>query len=127
MKRPKIPEYTKAALEKGVQEFIAAKFRPHIGLNADSARQHGFNYVVDVYTQWRGNFFYIMSKYCRPREGSDDEFFEVRSMRMEFVGSNRFHLAYMRHTGKWWVVYRALPMKQCLDEIKGNELFWPSL
>lgn len=125
MKKPSVPELTRVALTSKAQELIESKFRHNIELNAPAARKYGFNYVVDIYTSWRGRYFYIVAKYCSPRTDAADEFFEVRNPRMEYVRNNRFNLAYMRHTGKWFVVYRELSMEACLEKIEKQELFWP--
>jgi hypothetical protein len=42
---------------------------------------------------------------------------------MEFAGQNRFHLAFMRHTGQWVVLYEALPLDECLDAIRDDPWF----
>jgi hypothetical protein len=44
---------------------------------------------------------------------------------MEYVGDGKFHLAYMRHTGKWCEVYRGLTVDECLERIRDEGLFRP--
>ncbi len=92
---------------------------------AEAAKEHGFNYVVDIYTTWRGRYFYFCAKYRDPREKATQEYFEVRTTRLEYTGSRRFSLAYMRHTGKWFEVFPALSLEECLETIEQEELFWP--
>ena len=103
MKNPSVPELTQLRLAKKVQEFIEAKFRRNIEHNAAAARKYGFNYVVDIFTEWRGKYFYVVTKYCSPRSETADEFFEVRSPRMEYAANHRFNLSFLRHTGQWAV------------------------
>lgn len=38
----------------------------------------------------------------------------------------RFELAYFRHTGKWFTVFRGLTAAECFREIEENEVFWPT-
>ena len=38
----------------------------------------------------------------------------------------RFDLAYFRHTGKWFTVYRGLTAAEPFREIEENEIFWPT-
>lgn len=59
-----------------------------------------FNHCVDVFTKWRGKYFYIMQKYKAGENGIKD-YFDMGLARLEFYGENRFNLAYFRHTGKW--------------------------
>jgi hypothetical protein len=44
---------------------------------------------------------------------------------MEYVGDGKFNLAYMRHTGKWWEVYRGLTADECLKTIRDEAIFQP--
>ena len=48
----------------------------------------------------------------------------MRKTRMEYEGSRRFNLAYMRHTGKWCEVFQGLSLEENLETIEKNELFW---
>jgi hypothetical protein len=59
-----------------------------------------FNHCVDVFSSWRGNFFYIKQKYKTGENGVKD-FFDVGLARLEYYGEDRFNLSYFRHTGKW--------------------------
>ncbi|MBN1106787.1 MAG: hypothetical protein JXL84_25515 [Deltaproteobacteria bacterium] len=65
-----------------------------------------YNYIVDLYTKWRGRYFYFMAKYASPGPNRIAPFFEVGFARMEHAGMGRFHLSYFRHTGTWWQVYK---------------------
>jgi hypothetical protein len=51
--------------------------------------------------------------------------FESPFARMEYVGDGQFNLAYMRHTGKWWEVYRGLTADECLKRIGDEAIFQP--
>ncbi len=46
---------------------------------------------------------------------------------MMLTGFGRFDLAYFRHTERWFMVYRGLTTAECLAEIEGNEVFWPTV
>ena len=43
-----------------------------------------------------------------------------RFVRMEFVGENRFHLAFMRYTGAWVVLYHDLSLDDCLTATRDD-------
>ncbi|MDA1185546.1 MAG: hypothetical protein O2930_12995 [Acidobacteria bacterium] len=90
------------------------------------AREPGpFNYPVEVFSQWRGKALYLCARYRTPSGRVEDDFV-VRQSRMTVTGFGRFDLAYFRHTGRWFTVYRGLTAAECFSEIEGNELFWPT-
>ena len=119
------PELLKQTITQRVEQLLQEKFKPGLSLQAEAAQKHRFNYVVELYTMWRGRYFYLCAKYRNPREKATEEYFEVRTTRLEYVGGRRFSLAYMRHTGRWREVYPALSWEECLEAIEQEELFWP--
>ena len=120
-----VPEHLKVSVTRLVEELIETKFSRAIEVNAEAAKRHGFNYVVDIYARWRGRYFYLCAKYRNPRPDAAEEHFEVQTTRMEYLAGDRFNLAYMRHTGRWCEVYQALAVDECLEAIENEELFWP--
>jgi len=125
-KHSALPEHLKQTITQKVEQLLQHKFKPGLPLQAEAAQQHGFNYIVELYTMWRGSSFYLCAKYRNPRaKQASQEYFEVRTTRLQYVGGGRFNLAYMRHTGKWCEVYPALSWEVCLETIEQEELFWP--
>jgi hypothetical protein len=124
-KKVVVPEHIKHTLIQRTQQLINDKFKDSLPLQAEAAKNHGFNYIVDIYTLWRGRYFYLIAKYRNPRGDTRTEYFEVRTTRMEHVGNQRFNLAYMRHTDQWFEVFQSLTMAECLETIEKNEMFWP--
>ena len=45
--------------------------------------------------------------------------------RLEFIGDNRFDLAYFRHTGKWWTIFSELTVDEALKEVSQGGIFTP--
>jgi len=84
-----------------------------------------FNYLVDIFTRWKGRFFYFMAKYASPGPNRIAPFFEVGFARLEYARKDRFHLAYFRHTGKWWQVNFNITLGKALELIKGGGIFRP--
>ena len=123
--KPKVPDALKAELTQKANGLVETTLKPQKLQIDASAKEHGFNYVVDVYTTWWRNYFYFCSKYRSPSPRALSEHFEVRFTRMEYVGDRRFNLAYMRHTEKWWEVYQGLTLETSLDTIEKEQLFWP--
>lgn len=68
---------------------------------------------------------YLNVRYrAQTRRPEDD--FVVRHTRMTLTALGRFELAYFRHTGKWFTVFRGLTAAECFREIEENEIFWPT-
>ena len=84
-----------------------------------------FNYIVDLYSRWYRNYFYFCSKYACPGPNAISLYFEAKFARLEYVGYDRFHLAFMRHTGKWCEIYINVSLDECLAAIRDEPHFLP--
>jgi hypothetical protein len=84
-----------------------------------------FNYIVNLYTKWRGAYFYFCATYACPDPRALSPSFEAHFTRLEYVGNNRFNLAYMRHTGKFWETLRGLTLAECFETIRENGIYHP--
>ena len=121
--KPRVPDTLKATVEAGASELVEAVLKPEFVKPPPPDER--FNYIVDIYTTWHRSFFYFCATYRSPHPDALSPTFEVRFTRLEYVGDDRFNLAYMRHTGKWWEVYRGLTLSECLTAIRDESLFWP--
>ena len=75
--------------------WLTAKFSRLLELRGQDPGP--FNYPIAVFSEWRGNAFYLNVRYrARSRRPEDD--FVVRHTRMTLTGFGRFDLAYFRHT-----------------------------
>jgi hypothetical protein len=94
-----VPLNLKQEVERRTQELIDSTLKPrHLQPPPKKAE---FNYLVDLYSKWRGPFFYFCSRYCSPGPRALSPFFESRFARLQYAGDDRFNLAYFRHTGQW--------------------------
>jgi cyclopropane fatty-acyl-phospholipid synthase-like methyltransferase len=59
------------------------------------------------------------------RRKAEERGLDAEFARMEYVGDGQFNLAYMRHTSKWWEVYRGLTADECLKRIGDEAIFQP--
>ena len=118
-----VPAQLRQQVDRWAKAWFTAKFSRLLELRA---RDPGpFNYPIEVFAEWRGNAFYLNVRYrAHTRKVEDD--FVVRHTRMTPTGFGRFDLAYFRHTGKWFTVYRGLTAADCFREIEENEIFWPT-
>ena len=121
--RPKVPEVAKADVEAKAGELIDTVLKSaHLKPPPEDKR---FNYLVDIYAKWYRNYFYFCSKYYCPGPNAIAPFFEARFARLEYVERDHYHLAYMRHTGQWWEIYRDLSLAECLVAIRDEPHFLP--
>jgi hypothetical protein len=121
--KPAVPETLKAEVEAKARELIDTVLKPrHIEPPPKDPR---WNYIIDLGAKWYRNYFYFSSTYACPGPNALSPTFESKFARMEYVGDNRFNLAYMRHTGKWWKVFQGLTSDECLDMIRDEGLFQP--
>ncbi|MBT9161746.1 MAG: hypothetical protein DDT27_00284 [Dehalococcoidia bacterium] len=121
--KPRVPDAIKVSVEAKANDLIETVLKPNHA-KPPSADER-FNYIVDIYSKWHRNYFYLCAKYACPGPNAISPFFEARFTRLEYVGNERFNLAYMRHTGKWWEIYTELSLVKCLDAIRDEPHFLP--
>jgi len=121
-KNVKPSEYDKIEIIKYFQPLIE-KFKSHcIKKNPNK----NFNYLIDIYSKWTGNYFYICEKYKSETENRIADEFEVKLLRLKFIEKNLFELSYFRHTGQWQtVVPLGMTCQECKEMILSNPVFQP--
>jgi hypothetical protein len=67
----------------------------------------------------------VPPQYASPGPNRIAPFFEIGFSRLEDAGKDRFHLAYFRHTGKWWQVHSNIALDKALELIKEGGIFQP--
>ena len=118
-----VPDRLRQEVTSRAADLLSRHFRVDAAEEARS-RGLGFNYVVHVFGQWRGQSYYLCARYRTPR-GNPPEEFVVRTTRLRYAGFGRFDLAYFRHTNRWQPVYSALTAQECFETIEQEEVFWP--
>ena len=86
---------------------------------------HQLNYLVDITTKWLGSKCYFVSIYRSPGPNAISPTFETKFARLEYVGDDKFNLAFMRHTGQWVELYEGLSVDECLQAIRNDPWFQP--
>lgn len=118
-----LPAHLKEEIEQKSQQLIDSFLKPtYIQPPPTEAR---FNYLTDIWTKWYRGYFYFCTTYASPGPTALSPSFEDRFARMEYVGNERFNLAFMRHTGQWWEIYTDLSVDECLNSIKNEPHFHP--
>jgi hypothetical protein len=120
---PQVPDSIKAEVETGAKELVETYLKPTF--IKPPPKDAKWNYIIDIFTKWHRGFFYFCSTYACPGPNAISPTFESRFARMEYVGGRKFKLAYMRHTDKWWEVYRGLTADDCLKTIRDEAIFQP--
>jgi len=118
-----VPESVKAEVITKANNLIETVLKPqHIQPPPDNPQ---FNYIVDLYGKWYQRYFYLCATYRVPDPDARVASFEVKCARMEYAGSNRFHLSFPRHTGQWIELYTDISLDECLASIRDEPFFFP--
>jgi hypothetical protein len=118
-----VPQSLKDDLTAKAQELIERELKPlHIKPPPENIQ---WNYIIDIFTRWRGPYFYFMARYACPSPNAVSPIFEVGFARMEYLRSGNFNLAYMRHTGHWWQIFNDVPMEEALQAVCSEPFFQP--
>ncbi|MBV9280079.1 MAG: hypothetical protein JOZ41_08370 [Chloroflexi bacterium] len=119
--KPAVPEALKREVDAKASELVASSLKPkYIKPPPEDQR---FNYVVDIFTKWYRSYFYFCATYRSPGPTAISPFFEARFARLEYIGADRFALAYMRHTGQWAEIYPDLSLDECLAAVRDDPFF----
>lgn len=116
-----MPASMKSAVTLAAHELVETALKPRYVQEPPSEPQ--WNYIIDVGTRWYHSYLYFTATYCCPGPNALVPSFEHRFARMEFAGQNRFHLAFMRHTGEWIGLYQGLSLDECLQAIRDDPFF----
>jgi hypothetical protein len=86
-----------------------------------------FNYLIDIYSKWNKNYFYICEKYKSERKNRLKDEFEVNLVRLKFLEKNLFELSYLRHTGQWQTILPIpFTLKECKEMMTSNPILQPN-
>jgi hypothetical protein len=118
----KIPKELKWVVQSKA-DLLVEKFKTN--LVRPPPTDHQFNYIVDIFTKWRGRSFYFCKKYCCPGPDNIHESFDVSYLRFEYAGERNFNLSFMRHTGKWAEVYTDVELDECFRLAETEEMLMP--
>jgi len=120
--KPKVEIITRASVERKATELVEAVLKPtYVKTQPDEKL---FNYVVDIYTKWYGNYFYFSAKYCCPGPNARSPYFDSNFAHLEYVGGDaRFNLSFMRHTGQWIEIHHNVSLDECIEAIRNDQWF----
>ena len=84
-----------------------------------------FNYIIDIYSRWYQNYFYLCEKFKSEDPNRLNDEFEVKFVRLKYTGKNQLEFSYFRHTGQWHLVAEGLTLDECKVMILSNPVFQP--
>jgi hypothetical protein len=84
-----------------------------------------FNYLVDIYSKWYQNYFYLCEKYRAEYPDRIKDEFEMKFVRLKYTRKDQFELSYCRHTGQWQLVFVDLTLEDCKEMILSIPTFQP--
>ena len=121
--KPTAPSSTQSLLKEKADKIIDEVIKPaHV---KSASITNNFNYIADIYSKWYRNNFYFCATYNCPSANAIHPSFETKFARMEYVADNKFNLAYMRHTEKWFEVSQDISIEECLKLIEEDPIFMP--
>jgi hypothetical protein len=121
--KPSVPEAVKAEVEAKARELIDTVLKPqHVKPTPEDER---FNYLIDIGGKWHRSYFYFFSTYACPGPNALSPTFESKFARLEYLGTGKFNLSFMRHTGQWVELFTGCSLDECLKTIQEDPWFQP--
>jgi len=120
---PKVSDSLKQTVKDKADELVNTVLIPQHIKPPPEGNQ--FNYVVNIYTKWYRNYFYFCSTYNSPGPYAISPSFEDKFARLESVTTDKFNLAYMRHTGQWQEIAQSISLDEALEMIRDSGIFHP--
>ncbi|OGU92065.1 MAG: hypothetical protein A2475_02940 [Ignavibacteria bacterium RIFOXYC2_FULL_35_21] len=117
----KISDFEKQYISSQCQHLAEILKKQFIKENPDKR----FNYLIDVYTKWYHNYLYFCEKFKSEHPNRILDEFEMKFVRLEYKGNDKFDFSYFRHTGQWFLVSTDLTLKECIEMIQDNPNFQP--
>lgn len=121
--RTNLSETLKAEIERKANELVETNLK--MRFIQQPPKDPKYNYIIGLSTKWYGQYFYFVSTYACPGPNAISPTFDVNFARMEHTAMGRFHLAYLRHTGKWQELFRGQTLDECLASIRDDPWFQP--
>jgi len=120
-KRTPISEATRQQINDAFVEMIDTFKKKCIKTNPDKSS----SYLVDIYSSWYRNYFYLCEKYKAEFKNRTANEFERKFVRLEYIDTDCFNFSYFRHTGQWHLVAQNLSLEDCKSRIMDNPVFQP--
>ena len=107
-----------AACERFIHDVLKPQFLPQIKPNK-------WNYPIDIHGVWAGGRYRFVQRYRSGMEHNRGEEFDAPFARIDRMGLDRFDIYWMRHTGKWWRLYRDVTLAEALQILERDGILHP--
>jgi hypothetical protein len=108
--------------ERVITDTLKPKFLPEI-------RPTEFNYPVDIFGKWRTSKYSFAVRYRSGFPENAGEEFDAPFARLDHCEdrfeATLFDLMWMRHTGRWWLLYPSISLEDALHHIATDGFFVP--
>jgi len=100
-----------AACDAFIRDVLKPRFLPKI-------TPVKWNYPIDIQGVWAAGRYRFMQRYRSGHKDNLGEEFDAPFTRIVRVGPDRFDIDWMRHTGKWWRLYRGVTLAEAFKIIE---------
>ncbi|MDR3774218.1 MAG: hypothetical protein P4L26_12765 [Terracidiphilus sp.] len=118
----RVSEVEKQRIVAACETFIRDVLKPHFLLRIVPTK---FNYPVDIHGAWAGGRYRFLQRYRSGMEHNPGEEFDAPFARIDRIGADRFDIYCMRHTGKWWRLYRDVTLAEALQILENDSILHP--
>ena len=101
------------ACDTFIREVLKPRFLPKI-------EPTHFNYPIDIHGVWMGGKYRFVQRYRSGHEDNRGEEFDAPFARIDRMGTDSFDIYFMRHTGKWWRLYRGVTLTEALKALEDD-------
>jgi hypothetical protein len=100
-----------AACEAFIRDVLTPRFLPRV-------KPTHWNYPIDIHGAWAAGRYRFVQRYRSGHEDNHGEEFDAPFARIDRMGPDRFDIYWMRHTGKWWRLYRGVTLAEALKALE---------
>jgi len=102
-----------AACEAFISDVLKPRFLPQIVPTK-------FNYAIDIRGVGAGGRYRFVQRYRSGFDHNRGEEFDAPFARIVRIGPDCFDIDWMRHTGKWWRLYRGVTLAEALKILEND-------
>jgi hypothetical protein len=106
------------ACDAFIRDVLKPRFLPEI-------RPTEFNYCVDIFGEWRAGRYRFIRCYRSDAPNRIRDEFERPFARLDFMGSDRFDIYWMRHDDQWRPIYHSVTLAEALELMESNPILHP--
>ncbi len=107
-----------AACEALIRDVLKPRFLPQVVPTK-------FNYPIEIHGAYAGGRYRFVQRYRSGMEHNLGEEFDAPFARIDRIGPDRFDICWMRHTGKWWRLYRGVTLAEALRILEDDGILHP--